>query len=299
MGAGPLGRRLRGTAFGRAACRDQGLVHRQAPDDFYTAAPEVTIDNDEILVAGPLSAVDLEQGATAEAATTAEEARIERFREDTREHRMRIAEEAQARFGRVVSWGATAGDTTRLFTTANVPVMTRLRMSQRQVLDTLIDAGIARSSERGSRLVRRARRQERGRVDRRAARRLRPRRGGPCSRPGRNPQCRGLSPKGQSFRSPGRCAGANVCQTPGARRADRVGNKAHGLGRLLLRPAHRGLLHGEPGLHLRAPSRWAPRCRPCHSSSAVSCAGVCFSSPDQHAALPARTASWLRSAPCR
>lgn len=115
------------------------------PDDFYTAAPEVSIDNDEILVTGPLSAVDLEQGATAEATRTAEEARIERFREDTREHRMRIAEEAQARFARVVSWGARSGDTTRLFTTANVPVMTRLRMSQRQVLDTLIDAGIARS----------------------------------------------------------------------------------------------------------------------------------------------------------
>ena len=58
---------------------------------------------------------------------------------------MRIADEAQARFGRVVSWGATAGGTTRHFTTANIPVMTRLRMSQRQVLDTLIDAGVARS----------------------------------------------------------------------------------------------------------------------------------------------------------
>ena len=58
---------------------------------------------------------------------------------------MRIAEEAQARFGQIVTWGATCGETTRLFTTANVPVMTRLRMSQRQVLDTLIDAGIARS----------------------------------------------------------------------------------------------------------------------------------------------------------
>jgi hypothetical protein len=105
----------------------------------------VTIDNDEILVIGPLSTVELEQAVTAETARTAEEARIERFREDSREHRMRIAEEAQARFGRVVSWGARSGETTRLFTTANVPVMTRLRMSQRQVLDTLIDAGIARS----------------------------------------------------------------------------------------------------------------------------------------------------------
>ncbi|MGA2529638.1 MAG: hypothetical protein ABSG36_10810 [Acidimicrobiales bacterium] len=115
------------------------------PDDFYTDAPEVTIDNDEILVVGALSAVALEQGAAPEVASTAEEARIERFREDTREHRIRIAEEARARFGRVVSWGATVGSTSRLFTTANVPVMTRLRMSQRQVLDTLIDAGIARS----------------------------------------------------------------------------------------------------------------------------------------------------------
>lgn len=115
------------------------------PDDFFTSAPEVTVDNDEILVVGPLSAVELEEGATTGAAATAEEARIERFREDTREHRMRIAEEAQVRFGRAVSWGAISGDTTRLFTTTNVPVMTRLRMSQRQVLDTLIDAGIARS----------------------------------------------------------------------------------------------------------------------------------------------------------
>jgi len=115
------------------------------PDDFFSGPAGVTVDNDEILVVGPLSSVELEKGATAGEAATAEEARIERFREDTREHRMRIAEEAQARFGRVVSWGATTGGTTRQFTTANVPVMTRLRMSQRQVLDTLIDAGIARS----------------------------------------------------------------------------------------------------------------------------------------------------------
>ena len=115
------------------------------PGDFFVGAPEVTVDNDEILIIGALDTVELDEGATAGEAATAEEARIERFREDTRDHRVRIAEEAQARFGRVVSWGAKAGGTTRLFTTANVPVMTRLRMSQRQVLDTLIDAGIARS----------------------------------------------------------------------------------------------------------------------------------------------------------
>src|SRR5579862_8255513 len=48
------------------------------PDEFYTSAPEVTVDNDEILVVGPLSAVDLGQEATPGAASTAEEARIER-----------------------------------------------------------------------------------------------------------------------------------------------------------------------------------------------------------------------------
>jgi len=32
-----------------------------------------------------------------------------------------------------------------MFTTLSVPVMTRLRMRERQVLDTLIEAGVARS----------------------------------------------------------------------------------------------------------------------------------------------------------
>ncbi|MDQ1442811.1 MAG: hypothetical protein QOG97_3039, partial [Acidimicrobiaceae bacterium] len=49
------------------------------------------------------------------------------------------------RFRRRVSWGATCGDTTQYFTTASAPVMTRLRMPERAVLDTLIDAGVARS----------------------------------------------------------------------------------------------------------------------------------------------------------
>jgi hypothetical protein len=58
---------------------------------------------------------------------------------------MRIAEEAQHRFGRKVSWGATCGDQESLFTTLSVPAMTRLRMSERRVLDTLVEAGVARS----------------------------------------------------------------------------------------------------------------------------------------------------------
>jgi len=58
---------------------------------------------------------------------------------------MRIAEEAQPAFRRAVSWGAQCGGSRVLFTTAGVPVMTRLRLADRRVLDTLIDAGVARS----------------------------------------------------------------------------------------------------------------------------------------------------------
>ncbi|MBD3784304.1 MAG: hypothetical protein IE926_15375, partial [Micrococcales bacterium] len=73
------------------------------------------------------------------------EGRVSRFRAETREQRMAVADEAQARYGRTVSWGARVGDTTTLFTHLAVPVMTRLRQPERSVLDTLVDAGVARS----------------------------------------------------------------------------------------------------------------------------------------------------------
>ena len=66
-------------------------------------------------------------------------------RQDTRETRVRIAQEAEARYGRKIAWGARIGDTEVLFTHLAVPVMTRLRHDERRVLDTLIDAGVARS----------------------------------------------------------------------------------------------------------------------------------------------------------
>ena len=64
---------------------------------------------------------------------------------------MRIADEAQDKYGRKVSWGIEIGAVGTdqyeriLFTHIAVPVMTRLRQSERQVLDTLVDAGVARS----------------------------------------------------------------------------------------------------------------------------------------------------------
>ena len=73
-------------------------------------------------------------------------ARIDGFREDTRGQRMRVADDAERLWGRKVSWGGVVrrGPTSTSRPRA-VPVMTRLRMSERRVLDTLIDAGVARS----------------------------------------------------------------------------------------------------------------------------------------------------------
>ena len=58
---------------------------------------------------------------------------------------MQIADEAQHRFAKAVSWGARCADQQVLFTTLSVPAMTRLRMPERKVLDTLVEAGVARS----------------------------------------------------------------------------------------------------------------------------------------------------------
>jgi len=75
----------------------------------------------------------------------AAEGRIRRFREETRGRRVEIAREAEHKFRRKVSWGVTCADVTEMFTTLSVPVMTRLRQPERRVLDTLVDAGVARS----------------------------------------------------------------------------------------------------------------------------------------------------------
>lgn len=99
---------------------------------------DVTVDREEITVVGRLTGEPPEDTATAEG-------RIGRFRSETRDTRIEIAREAEARFGRKVSWGARYGETAALFTHLAVPVMTRLRQPERQVLDTLVDAGVARS----------------------------------------------------------------------------------------------------------------------------------------------------------
>jgi hypothetical protein len=117
----------------------------RVPDTWFEGSPSIEIDGDEIQVVGTLAPPKLAPGSPEDEVRVAEQARITGFREETRGARMRIADEAQPAFRRAVSWGAVCGDTQVLFTTTGVPVMTRLRMADRRVLDTLIDAGVARS----------------------------------------------------------------------------------------------------------------------------------------------------------
>src|SRR6185437_9689999 len=109
------------------------------PDEWFSAPAEITVDREEITIIGTLSAPESDE------ADAAAEGRIKRFREETRTQRIEIAREAERRFGRKVAWGAACGNVSEMFTTLSVPVMTRLRQSERRVLDTLVDAGVARS----------------------------------------------------------------------------------------------------------------------------------------------------------
>jgi len=116
------------------------------PDEWTTAAePTVTIDREEITVAVTVGSPDLDDDASDADRSEAVAGRISAFREDTRDRRMQIAREAEHRFERKVAWAVRVDDTTALFTHLAAPVMTRLRQPERQVLDTLVAANIARS----------------------------------------------------------------------------------------------------------------------------------------------------------
>ena len=113
------------------------------PDGWFTGDLRVTVDRDEITVMGELPAPAPQDGDAAAA-----EGRITRWREETREQRMKIADEAQAKYGRSVAWGAKIGETGRLFTHLSVPAMTRLRLPARRTVGALDESPC---SLRGSR----------------------------------------------------------------------------------------------------------------------------------------------------
>jgi hypothetical protein len=147
----------------------RGWFAGRLPDEWFTGSPEIILDREEITVVGTIPApgrpgspkeTGAAQAGTAQAGTAEADAgetatereaaaavagRIKRFREETRAARIDIAKEAERIFGRKVAWGVRCGDHEEMFTTLSVPVMTRLRQAERRVLDTLVDAGVARS----------------------------------------------------------------------------------------------------------------------------------------------------------
>ena len=131
-----------------AAAKVRAWFTARIPGDWFAAPPDIQVDREEITVLGTLAAPAGNPGdpGTSDAEQAAAAAsQIRRFREESRSRRIEIAREAEHRFRRKVSWGVTCGPVTEMFTTLSVPVMTRLRQSERRVLDTLVDAGVARS----------------------------------------------------------------------------------------------------------------------------------------------------------
>lgn len=123
----------------------KGWFTGRLPEGWFTAVPEVVVDREEISVIGRLAEPELAADVSDAARAGAIEGHIQRFREETRDQRIGIASEAEHSFRKRVSWGVDCGDRREMFTTQSVPVMTRLRQPERRVLDTLVDAGVARS----------------------------------------------------------------------------------------------------------------------------------------------------------
>jgi hypothetical protein len=123
----------------------RGWFAGRLPEGLFEELTEVTVDREEITVIGRIAGPRLGEDASDAERGAAVQGRIQEFRERTREARVEVAREAEHRFRRKVSWGVVCGGERALFTHVAAPVMTRLRQPERQVLDTLIAGGVARS----------------------------------------------------------------------------------------------------------------------------------------------------------
>jgi hypothetical protein len=123
----------------------RGWFAGRLPTDWFTGPAEVIVDREEITIVGTLAAPERPETASDAEKAAAAAGRIKAFREDTRGRRIDIAAEAEHLLRRKVAWGARCGERQETFTSLSIPVMTRLRQRDRLVLDTLVDAGVARS----------------------------------------------------------------------------------------------------------------------------------------------------------
>jgi len=90
----------------------KGWFAGRLPDSWFKGV-DVSVEDDQIVVLGTLA--DINIGATPEEKEGAASGRIARFREETRGERIGIAQEAEERFHKFVTWGAKLGGVTKRF----------------------------------------------------------------------------------------------------------------------------------------------------------------------------------------
>src|SRR5246127_5087032 len=90
----------------------KGWFAGRLPDGWFTGV-EVAVEDDQIVVIGTLPELNL--GSTPEEKEGAAAGRIARFREETRGPRIGIAQEAEERFKKYVTWGAKLDGVTKRF----------------------------------------------------------------------------------------------------------------------------------------------------------------------------------------
>jgi len=123
----------------------RGWFSGRLPEGLFEELVDVAVDREEITVVGRIPGPTVTSDASDAEKAAAVEGKVSEFRERTRDDRIAVAREAEHRFQRKVSWGVECEGRRFLFTNVAAPVMTRLRQRERQVLDLLIDGGVARS----------------------------------------------------------------------------------------------------------------------------------------------------------
>lgn len=119
----------------------QQWLQQRLPAPFAAQPPEIRMYSDEVVIM--LQADTAPRDDDAQDQHEADLAWIVQQREETRTQRMELASELQHKLHKPVAWGMRAGSGEMLFTTRTVPVMTRLGRAEREVLDTLVAAGVA------------------------------------------------------------------------------------------------------------------------------------------------------------
>jgi len=123
----------------------QSWFDSHVDDEWGSSSVKVRVDDDEILAVVTFASDSDDQPEDPNDKEIAIKRSVRQFRQSSRQSRMSVADAAQELFERKVSWGVKAGDDTYLFTHVTAPAMTRLRMGEREVLDTLVNSGVATS----------------------------------------------------------------------------------------------------------------------------------------------------------